>query len=88
VGREAGLRARREESRAVPWVVRRGNLERRIGPLVVGLGLGGRRRVRALGRRVKEGQVVVVGRPRREKICCGVLVEGSRAWVSGGTTYF
>jgi len=72
VGREVGFRAKREERRAVPWVVSRGNLERRIEPLLVGLGFGGRRRVRALGRRVKEGQVVLVGRPRREKICCGV----------------
>ena len=71
VGREAGLRERREERRSEPWCVRRGNWIRR---LLMGLtwemeGLAGRRSVRALGRRRKLGQVDSVGGPRREKIC-------------------
>lgn len=66
MGLEAGFRLRREERREVPALVRRGKRARMMEPVV--LGVGGRRRERALGRRLKVGQVEAVGMPQSSKI--------------------
>lgn len=78
VGREEGFNERREARRAVPALVRRGNFARSRVLLGVVVGLGGRRSVRALGRRLKAGQLVRVGGPRREKTLCNWLAVGRR----------
>ena len=54
-------------SRAVPAVVRRGNLARIVFPGI--WEVLGRRSERALGRRLKPGQVASVGMPQSSKIC-------------------
>lgn len=69
VGRAAGLRARSDVKRALPAVVRKGNLARMTAPTV--WEVWGRRRDFALGRRRKEGQVCSVGMPQSSKICSG-----------------
>ena len=71
VGLFAGFRDRREERRSVPEVVRKGNLARMTEPVVWGL-LEGRRSERALGRRLKPGQLVSVGIPQSSKIWTSV----------------
>ena len=66
LGRLAGLRDRREVRSWVPLRVRKGNLARMTAPMV--WEVRGRRRERALGRRLKFGQVVSVGMPQSSKI--------------------
>lgn len=53
--------------RALPAVVRKGNLDRMTVPTV--WWVWGRRRALALGRRRKVGQLVSVGMPHSSKIC-------------------
>ena len=66
MGRSAGFGLRSEVIRAVPAVVRSGNLARWTFPVVCGV--LGRRSERALGRRLKPGQVASVGMPQSSNI--------------------
>lgn len=64
--------------RAVPVFVRLAeNLTRMMLPEVA-LDAGGKRRVRACGRREKPGQVASVGMPQSSKICVRTLSMGMR----------
>ena len=66
VGRCAGLSDRRDVRRVVPAFVRSGNLARITAPVV--WNVFGRRSERALGRRLKPGQVASVGIPQSSNI--------------------
>ena len=66
VGLCAGLSDKREDRRAVPALVRSGNLARITAPVV--WEVFGRRSERALGRRLKPGQVASVGIPQSSNI--------------------
>lgn len=68
MGRAAGSSESREERRSVPAAVRSGNLARMTVPVSFGLDVAGKRRERALGRRLKPGQVDSVGMPQSSKI--------------------
>ena len=75
VGLCAGLSDKREVRRAVPAFVRSGNLARITAPVV--WEVFGRRSDRALGRRLKPGQVASVGIPQSSKIWNGQQGIGS-----------
>lgn len=68
MGRTAGLSESKEESRSVPAAVRSGNLARMTAPVSFGLDVAGKRRERALGRRLKPGHVESDGMPQSSKI--------------------
>ena len=67
-GRFAGFSESRLSRRDAPALVRVGNLERTTLPEAPRWLLG-RRRERALGRRLKPGQASSVGMPHNSKIC-------------------
>ena len=71
LGLLAGLRERRLLSRLAPAFVRVGNLER-IMLSCAAFEWVGSRNVRALGRRLKPGQLSSVGIPQSSKICAYV----------------